>query len=88
VQNTARQLEGVDVHKLFEDKLSGSTRARPGLNAMLEHLRAGDGNLSADKDVPKSITIIYWSDGDSGRLDGIPFRLSDVDRRYLERPVA
>jgi len=42
VQNTARQLEGVDVDKIFEDKLSGSTRARPGLEAMLEHLRAGD----------------------------------------------
>lgn len=22
---------------------------------------------------------IYWSDGDSGRIDGTPFRLSDVD---------
>jgi len=42
VQNTARQLEGVDVYKLFEGKLSGSTRACPGLDAMLEHLRAGD----------------------------------------------
>ena len=42
VQNTARQLEGVDVDRVFEDKLSGSTRARPGLEAMLEHLRAGD----------------------------------------------
>jgi len=42
VQNTARQLEGVDVDRVFEDKLSGGTRARPGLEAMLEHLRAGD----------------------------------------------
>ena len=42
VQNTARQLEGVDVDRVFEDKLSGSTRARPGLEAMLEHMRAGD----------------------------------------------
>ena len=42
VQNTARQLEDVDIDKMFEDKLSGSTRARPGLEAMLDHLRAGD----------------------------------------------
>ena len=25
------------------------------------------------------ISQIYWSDGDSGRIDGVPFRLSDVD---------
>ena len=26
-----------------------------------------------------SVTSIYWSDGDSGRIDGMKFRLSDVD---------
>ena len=28
---------------------------------------------------PATIGTIYWSDGDSGRLDGMPFRLRDVD---------
>lgn len=36
-------------------------------------------NLSADRDVPKLIKTIYWSDGDSGRIDGTHFRLADVD---------
>ena len=25
------------------------------------------------------ISQIYWSDGDSGRIDGVPFRLADID---------
>ncbi len=25
------------------------------------------------------VKVIYWSDGDSGRLDGVAFRLADVD---------
>lgn len=32
-QNTARQLEGVQVDKLFEDKASGKSANRPQLNA-------------------------------------------------------
>lgn len=42
VQNTARQLDGVELDRMFEDKLSGGTRERPGLAAMLEHIRDGD----------------------------------------------
>jgi DNA invertase Pin-like site-specific DNA recombinase len=41
-QNTARQLEGVTVHKLFEDKLSGKDRERPQLKACLDFVREGD----------------------------------------------
>lgn len=41
-QVTDRQLEGVAVDKLFEDKVSGSTIKRPGLEQCLEYLRAGD----------------------------------------------
>jgi len=33
----------------------------------------------ADLPVPAPIKEIYWSDGDSGRLDGVAFRLKDVD---------
>ena len=50
VQNTARQLEGVDIDRVLEDKLSGSTRARPGLEVMLEHLRVGDERMNAVAD--------------------------------------
>ncbi|MBF7141434.1 MULTISPECIES: recombinase family protein [Pseudomonas] len=41
-QNTARQLDGVALDKVFTDKLSGATTARPQLQAMLEYVREGD----------------------------------------------
>jgi len=41
-QNTARQLEGMTIDKLFEDKLSGKDRERPQLKACLEFVREGD----------------------------------------------
>lgn len=42
-QNPARQFEAIgEVDKLFEDKLSGKTRMRPSLEAILSHVRAGD----------------------------------------------
>ena len=42
LQNTDRQLEGVEVNKIFTDKLSGKTIKRPALNQMLEYARDGD----------------------------------------------
>ena len=27
----------------------------------------------------QSVTSLYWTDGDSGRVDGVTFRLADVD---------
>ena len=41
-QNTARQLEGIEVDKKFTDKASGKNTARPQLQAALEYLRDGD----------------------------------------------
>jgi DNA invertase Pin-like site-specific DNA recombinase len=41
-QNTARQLEGVPVDKIFEDHASGKDTARPQLQAALEWAREGD----------------------------------------------
>ncbi|MBB1519472.1 recombinase family protein [Aquipseudomonas guryensis] len=41
-QNTARQLDGVSLDKVFEDKVSGATTDRPQLQAMLEYVREGD----------------------------------------------
>jgi DNA invertase Pin-like site-specific DNA recombinase len=42
-QNTMRQLDGVAVDEVFEDKASGkSTAQRPALEAMLKHVRKGD----------------------------------------------
>ena len=33
----------------------------------------------AQSETPKPVSSIYWSDGDSGRIDGMEFRLADVD---------
>ncbi len=41
-QNTDRQLAGVNLDKVFEDKLSGKDTNRPGLQACLSYLREGD----------------------------------------------
>ncbi len=41
-QNTARQLGGLNLDRVFEDKASGKDTQRPALAAALAHLRAGD----------------------------------------------
>ena len=42
IQNTARQLDGVALDRVFEDKQSGKDADRPQLQACLAHLRDGD----------------------------------------------
>lgn len=41
-QNTARQLEGVELDRIFTDHLSGKDMTRPQLEAMLLFVREGD----------------------------------------------
>ena len=41
-QSTQRQLEGIQLDKVFTDKASGKDTARPQLQAALEYLREGD----------------------------------------------
>lgn len=66
-QNTARQLEGVQVDKIFEDHLSGKDIQRPQLQAALEWAREGDRlivhsmdrlcrNLGDLRDIVKNLT--------------------------------
>ena len=42
LQNTARQLDGVKLDRVFEDYATGSNTDRPQLKACLAHLREGD----------------------------------------------
>ena len=42
VQSTARQLDGITLDRIFEDKASGKDTKRPQLLACLNHLREGD----------------------------------------------
>jgi DNA invertase Pin-like site-specific DNA recombinase len=41
-QTTARQLEGMEFDRVYEDKASGKDTKRPQLEMMLSHLREGD----------------------------------------------
>jgi len=41
-QSTARQLDGVELDRVFEDKASGGSTDRPQLKAMLDFVREGD----------------------------------------------
>lgn len=41
-QNLARQLDGIEVDRMFTDELSGKDRDRPQLEAMIKYVRDGD----------------------------------------------
>jgi DNA invertase Pin-like site-specific DNA recombinase len=41
-QNSARQLEGIRLDEVFEDRASGKDTNRPQLEAMLKYVRKGD----------------------------------------------
>lgn len=41
-QNTERQLDGIELDKVFTDQCSGKDTNRPGLKAMLDYIREGD----------------------------------------------
>ncbi|WP_250692097.1 recombinase family protein, partial [Escherichia coli] len=41
-QNNERQLEGVELDRVFTETASGKNADRPQLNAMLEYVREGD----------------------------------------------
>jgi DNA invertase Pin-like site-specific DNA recombinase len=41
-QNTARQLDGLELDEVFEDRVSGKSMERPALLGMLKHARKGD----------------------------------------------
>jgi DNA invertase Pin-like site-specific DNA recombinase len=42
IQSTERQLDGISLHKVFEDKASAKDTNRPQLQACMEYLREGD----------------------------------------------
>lgn len=41
-QNTDRQLDGIALDRIFVDKITGSSKDRPQLTAMIEYVRFGD----------------------------------------------
>ena len=41
-QSTDRQLDGIDLDKVFEDYSTGGNRNRPALDRLMDHIREGD----------------------------------------------
>ena len=41
-QSTERQLDGITLDKVFEEKVSARTANRPKLNELLDYIREGD----------------------------------------------
>lgn len=57
-QNLDRQLDGIDLDKVFADKVSGKTTRRPKLDELLDYVRDGDTVVvhSMDRLAPNSTT--------------------------------
>lgn len=68
-QNTERQLDGVELDKIFEDRCSGSNTKRPQLTAMLDYVREGDEVIVHDisrmaRNLEDLISLIKSMNGD------------------------
>ena len=70
-QNTARQLEGVQVDRTFEDKASGGSTDRPKLAELLAYVREGD------------TVIIHSMDRLARNLDDLRRLVLDLNRRGI-----
>jgi DNA invertase Pin-like site-specific DNA recombinase len=68
-QSTARQLEGVQLDRVFEDKASGKDRNRPQLSALLQFVREGD------------TVVVHSMDRLSRNLDDLRSTVTGLTRR-------
>lgn len=71
-QNTDRQLEGIEVDKMYEDKASAKDTARPGLQAMLEFVREDD------------IVIVHSMDRLARNLDDLRLLVNQLTRKGIQ----
>ena len=78
-QNTGRQLEGVELDKTFEEKVSGKDAKRPQLQACMDYCRSGDTlhvhsidrlarnlqdlQVSVDKLTGKGVKVVFHKEG-------------------------
>ena len=68
-QSTERQLDGVQLDKVFTDKASGKDTARPQLKAALDYLREGD------------LLLVHSMDRLARNLDDLRKTVLDLTRR-------
>lgn len=71
-QNEQRQLDGLELHKVFTDKASGKDTKRPQLNALLAHVRAGD------------TVIVHSMDRLARNIDDLRTIVLDLTRRGVQ----
>lgn len=72
-QNAERQLEGLELDKMFLDKASGKNTDRPQLEAMIDYVRNGD------------VVFVHSMDRLARNLDDlrrVVFKLTDKDVKY------
>lgn len=81
-QNTERQLDGIELDKLFMDKASGKDVHRPQLKAALDYLRDGDVVVvhSMDRLARNLVDLRTLVDGLTGR--GIQVEFVKEDLRF------
>lgn len=68
-QNTARQLDGVELDRIFEDKASGKDTQRPKLQELLAYVREGD------------TVVIHSMDRLARNVDDLRRIVSDLTKR-------
>lgn len=71
-QQTSRQLDGVDIDRVFEDKVSGKNTDRPQLKAMLDFVREGD------------IIVVHSMDRLARNLDDLRKMVKDLTHRGVQ----
>jgi DNA invertase Pin-like site-specific DNA recombinase len=70
-QNTERQLDGMELDKVFTDKASGKDTNRPELKRALEYLREGD------------VLVVHSMDRLARNLDDLRRIVSDLTRKGI-----
>src|SRR6478735_6723793 len=73
-QNTARQLEGVQIDKMFTDHASGKDTNRPQFQAMRAHVREGDELVVHSMDRLARSTVDMLSTVDEMTAKGVRVR--------------
>jgi DNA invertase Pin-like site-specific DNA recombinase len=89
-QNTVRQLEGVDLDKIFTDIYTGSVKNRPQLEECLKYLREGDilHVHSIDRLARNLIDLQEIVDTLVGRKVAVKFHAENLEFRNDDNPMA
>lgn len=71
-QNQVRQLDGINLDKVFTDKASGKDTNRPALNALLDFVREGD------------TVVVHSMDRLARNLDNLRYLVQSLTKKGIE----